>query len=266
MSRIAMALLPCLSLLAWPASAQEVPVDLELVLAVDISGSVDIIEAAQQRQGYVAALTDPAVANAIRSTFTGKVAVTYVEWAGAEQQEVLVPWTLLEDGATAAAFAGAIAEARTRRSMWTSISGAVDFAVPLFEGNGFAGERRVIDVSGDGPNNRGRPVTVARDEALALGIVINGLPILNDRPQPFDIPTPVEVALDRYYEENVIGGPGSFIVPLRERDQFAEAVRTKLVREIAGVIEPEPLVQKAQDRERANCLIGESLRRQQWGP
>ena len=238
MSRTALALLPFLSLLAWPASAQEVAVDLELVLAVDISGSVDIIEAAQQRQGYVAALTDPAVANAIRSTFTGKVAITYVEWAGAEQQEVLVPWTLLEDGATAAAFAGAIAEARTRRSMWTSISGAVDFSVPLFEGNGFAGERRVIDVSGDGPNNRGRPVTVARDEALALGIVINGLPILNDRPQPFDIPTPVEVALDRYYEENVIGGPGSFMVTARGFEEFREAILKKLVLEIAGTPPP----------------------------
>jgi hypothetical protein len=164
--------------------------------------------------------------------------MTYVEWAGAEQQEVLVPWTLLEDGATAAAFAGAIAEARTRRSMWTSISGAVDFAVPLFEGNGFAGERRVIDVSGDGPNNRGRPVTVARDEALARGIVINGLPILNDRPQPFDIPTPVEVALDRYYEENVIGGPGSFIVTALGFEEFKEAILMKLVLEIAGTPPP----------------------------
>jgi hypothetical protein len=223
---------------AAPASAQEVAVDLELVLAVDISGSVDVIEAAQQRQGYVAALTDPAVANAIRSTFTGKVAATYVEWAGAEQQEVVVPWTLLEDGATAAAFAGAIAEARSRRSMWTSISGAVDFSVPLFEGNGFAGERRVIDVSGDGPNNRGRPVTLARDEAVALGIVINGLPILNDRPQPFDIPTPVEVALDRYYEENVIGGPGSFMVTARGFEEFREAILKKLVLEIAGTTPP----------------------------
>ena len=232
-----LALLPLL--LTQPALAQqEVAVDLELVLAVDISGSVDIVEAAQQRQGYVAALSDPAVANAIRSTFTGKVAVTYVEWAGSEQQEVLVPWTLLEDGATAAAFATSVGEARTRRSMWTSISGAVDFSVPLFEGNDFAGERRVIDVSGDGPNNRGRPVTLARDEAVALGIVINGLPILNDRPQPFDIPTPVEVALDRYYEENVIGGPGSFMVTARGFEEFMEAILKKLVLEIAGAAPP----------------------------
>lgn len=226
-------------LLAAPALAQgEVAVDVELVLAVDVSGSVDPVEAAQQRQGYVAAVVDPAVIQALRGTITGKIAVTYVEWAGSDSQQVLVPWTLVEDAASAGAFAAAIAEAPTRRAMWTSISGAIDFAVPLFEGNGFAGERRVIDVSGDGPNNRGRPAAEARDEAVARGIVINGLPVLNDRPQPFDMPTPMELSLDRYYEDNVVGGPGSFMVAALSFEEFREAILKKLVLEIAGTPPP----------------------------
>ena len=232
-------LLPALAtalLAATPdlARGEEVAVDVELVLAVDISGSVDAVEAAQQRQGYVSALADPAVVRAIRSTLTGKVAMTYVEWAGAEAQEVVVPWTLLEDDASARAFAAAVAEAPARRGRWTSISGAIDFAAPLFDGNGFAGERRVIDVSGDGPNNRGRPVTLARDEAVARGIVVNGLPILNDREQPMGMPTPAEMALDRYFAESVIGGPGSFVVPALGFGEFREAILRKLVLEIAG--------------------------------
>jgi hypothetical protein len=234
----ALALAAALGAPAASSAQQEVAVDVELVLAVDISGSVDSVEAEQQRQGYVSALADPAVARAIRSTFTGRVAMTYVEWAGAEMQEVVVPWTMLEDEASAAGFAAAIAEAPTRRAMWTSISGAIDFAVPLFDGNGFAGDRRVIDVSGDGVNNRGRSVTQARDEAVAKGIVINGLPILNDRPQPMGMPTPMEVALDRYYAESVIGGPGSFIVPALGFGEFRDAILQKLILEIAGAVPP----------------------------
>jgi hypothetical protein len=228
-------------LAASPASSQEVPVDVELVLAVDISGSVDQTEANQQRQGYVAALADPAVARAIRSTFTGRVAVTYVEWAGDDMQEVVVPWTVLDGDASTKAFAAALAEAPYRRAMWTSISGVIDFSAPLFDDNGFAGERRVIDVSGDGVNNRGRLVTQARDEAVARGIVINGLPILNDRSQPMGMPTPMEIALDRYYAESVIGGPGSFIVPATGFEEFKEAILQKLILEIAGNV-PRSLV------------------------
>jgi hypothetical protein len=226
-------------LAASPALGQEVPVDVELVLAVDISGSVDQTEANQQRQGYVAALADLAVARAIRSTFTGRVAVTYVEWAGDDMQEVVVPWTVLDGDASAKAFAAALAEAPYRRAMWTSISGAIDFSAPLFDDNGFAGERRVIDVSGDGVNNRGRLVTQARDEAVARGIVINGLPILNDRSQPMGMPTPMEIALDRYYAESVIGGPGSFVVPATGFEEFKAAILQKLILEIAGN-EPQP--------------------------
>jgi hypothetical protein len=235
---------PCLVSLALlavtPVAAQEVPVNLELVLAVDISGSVDLVEAHQQRQGYVTALADPAVIRAIRSTFTGRVAVAYVEWADTNMQEAVVPWTLLEDEASARAFSAALAEAPISRGMRTSISGAIDFSVPLFDGNGFAGERRVIDISGDGVNTSGRPVQEARDEAVTKGIVINGLPILNDRPQPGGRPTPMEMALDRYFTESVIGGPGSFVVPALGFDEFKDAILQKLILEIAGT-GPAPL-------------------------
>jgi hypothetical protein len=216
------------------AAAQEVAVDLELVLAVDVSSSIDPVEAAQQRQGYITAITDPAVVSAVRSTPTGRVAMTYIEWAGPLEQNVVVPWTLIQDEASANAFAAPLAGAPMRQGKWTSISDAIDFSVPLFDKNGFAGRRRAIDISGDGVSNHGRTVTRARDEAVAKGIVINGLPILNDRPQPMGTPTPAEIALDRYYVQNVIGGPGSFTVPVPEFDAFKDAILQKLTLEIAG--------------------------------
>jgi hypothetical protein len=218
--------------------AEEIPVDLELVLAVDVSGSIDATEAQQQRDGYIAAITDPAVLQAIRGNFHGRIAVAYVEWASAGYQRLAVDWALIDDDKSALAFAESITMSGPLSARWTSISGAIDFAVPLFDGNGFAGERRVIDVSGDGPNNRGRAVTAARDEAVARGIVINGLPILNDRPQPFGLPTPAELALDVYYAENVIGGPGSFIIPAQDFADFKAAILSKLILEIAGDAPP----------------------------
>lgn len=222
-------------ILVGPGSrAQEVPVDLELVLAVDVSGSIDPDEARQQREGYLAAIADATVLQAIRANFHRRIAVAYVEWASADYQRVVVDWTLVEDEKTALGFVDQLGEAPPLSARWTSISAAIDFAVPLFEGNGYAGDRRVIDVSGDGPNNRGRPVTLARDAAVAQGIVINGLPILNDNPQPFDLPTPREMALDRYYAENVIGGPGSFVIPAQDFTDFKAAILNKLIREIAG--------------------------------
>jgi hypothetical protein len=221
--------------LATPASAQgELPVDLELVLAVDVSGSVDEVEANQQRQGYVEALRDPLVHRAIEQGAHQRIAVTYVEWASANFQQTVVGWTLLDGPAACERFAAMLAEAPIGRGRWTSISGAIDYAVPLFDDNGFAGERRVIDISGDGTNNNGRPVEDARWDALERGIVINGLPILNDRPQPFGMPTPRQLALDDYYERWVIGGPGSFMVVATDFDDFRRAVLAKLVREIAG--------------------------------
>ena len=228
-------LVSALGFALWPgASAAQTVVDLELVLAVDVSGSIDLEEARQQREGYVAALADPAVVQAIRSGFHRRIALAYFEWASGDYQRLMLDWTLVEDDASAQAFAGRLALEPARTARWTSISAAIDAAVPLFDANGYAGDRRVIDVSGDGPNNRGRPVTAARDAAVARGIVINGLPILNDRQQPFDLPTPMELDLDSYYYENVVGGPGSFVIPAKDFTDFRAAILSKLIREIAA--------------------------------
>lgn len=237
-SAVLAALVAQLLLAAEPVGARELPVDLELVLAVDVSGSVDDLEAHQQRQGYVAALRDPLVHRAIEQGGLQRIAVTYVEWAGANYQQTIVDWTLLDSPEACERLASMLAEAPIGRGRWTSISGAIDYAVRLFEDNGYVGERRVIDVSGDGTNNNGRPVEDARWDALERGIVINGLPILNDRPQPFGMPTPRQVALDDYYERWVIGGPGSFSIVATDFDDFRRAVLAKLVREIAGTAGP----------------------------
>lgn len=239
MRRLLVAALGAIGIVAGPgARAEDIPVDLELVLAVDISGSIDADEARQQREGYLAALIDPAVLQAIQSNFHRRISLAYVEWASADYQRLVVDWTLVEDEKTALSFTERLGALPPMSARWTSISGAIDFAAPLFEGNGYAGDRRVIDVSGDGPNNRGRAVTAARDAALAQGIVINGLPILNDRPQPFDLPTPKDMALDLYYTENVIGGPGSFVIPAQDFEDFRSAILAKLIREIAGRAAP----------------------------
>ena len=226
------------------ADAADLPVDLELVLAVDVSGSIDAEEARQQREGYVAAIADRAVIEAIGANFHRRIAVAYLEWASGDYQHVVVDWSLIEDAASAQAFAARLRPRPGARARWTSISAAIDAAVPLFDGNGYAGERRVIDVSGDGPNNRGRPVRDARDGAVAQGIVINGLPILNDRPQPFALPTPMAMALDRYYADEVIGGPGSFMLPAKNFTDFRNAILSKLIREIAADGAPPTFAQR----------------------
>ena len=157
MLRLTRLLLVSLPLLAGPAVAQELPVDLELVLAVDVSGSIDMEEARQQREGYVAALADPAVVQAIRAGFHRRIALAYLEWASGDYQRLVLDWTLIEDDASAQAFAGRLALEPARTARWTSISAAIDAAVPLFDANGYAGDRRVIDVSGDGPE-QSRPL------------------------------------------------------------------------------------------------------------
>jgi hypothetical protein len=219
-----------------PAAAQEVPVDLELVLAVDISGSVDEVEALLQREGYIAALRHPQVIEAIQGGMFGGIAVTYVEWAGDHYQRTMLDWSLLDGADSAYAFADALAETPLLTAHWTSLSGAIDYAVPLFDENGFEGFRRVIDISGDGHNNRGRPVEHARDEAVATGITINGLPIVNDRPNPWGGRPPIN--LDLYYEQRVIGGPGAFMVVAEDYTAFASAILSKLLLEIAGETPP----------------------------
>ncbi len=206
-----------------PAVAQTA-VDLQLVLAVDASGSVDRVRFELQKRGYVAAFRHARVLQAIRSGPNQAIAATMVQWTGPALQVQVVGWTLVGDEETAAAFAAAIEGApRQLFGGGTSISGAIDFAATLFPKSPFRGSRRVIDVSGDGSNNRGRPVTLARDEAVTAGIGINGLPILALEPD-----------LDRYYYDSVIGGPGAFVVAARDYETFADAILKKLITEIAS--------------------------------
>jgi hypothetical protein len=234
-------------------------VDVELVLAVDVSFSMDPDEQALQREGYREALTSPEFLNALREGMHGKVVVTYVEWAGERDQRVIVPWRLIDGAANAQAVADEIGRAPRRRAYRTSISGALLFAAPLFETSGYRGVRQVIDVSGDGTNNHGQLVAVARDEVLARGITINGLPIMLKRPLPGSID--IE-DLDIYYEDCVIGGPGAFVVPTRERDRFKEAIRTKLVLEVAG--RTPRVIPAAATAPRISCTIGERMWQQRY--
>jgi hypothetical protein len=250
-----------------PAYAKDGPheVDVELVLAVDISYSMDPEEQALQREGYMLAVTSPEILAAIKKGVNGKIAVTYVEWAGATSQDVVVDWHVIEDLASAQAFASKLKGQPIRRLYRTSISGAIDFSVPLFDRNGYQGLKRVIDVSGDGSNNQGRPVVQARDDAVAKGITINGLPVMLNRPN-FGYPE-VE-RLDEYYSDCVIGGPGAFVIPIRERNQFADAIRTKILLEIALAPPAElpPRVIPAQvEKPRSSCTFGERSWQQRWG-
>ncbi|KAB0681904.1 DUF1194 domain-containing protein [Aureimonas leprariae] len=211
------------------------PVDVELVLAVDVSWSMDRGEQEIQRNGYVAAFRNPEVQEAIARGNYGKVAVTFVEWAGSFTQNVVVPWTLIDSKATADAFAYRLSVEEPDRERRTSISGALDFAAPMFADNGFVGLRRVIDVSGDGPNNQGRPVLEARAEAIAKGITINGLPLMTSNLSDGGYANWGSIPnLDRYYSDCVIGGPGAFMIPVNDWPQFPEAIRRKLVLELAG--------------------------------
>jgi hypothetical protein len=248
--RFASCLLASLLIFEGPALAAT-EVDVARVLGVDISNSMDPEEQALQRDGFVAAFRSPLVHEAIRKGALGRVAVAYMEWAGTVTQQVIVPWTVIENSGEALQFAEHLAASPIRRAPRTSISAAIDFAVLLLEGSGVDAIRRVIDISGDGANNQGRPVTNARNDALERGITINGLPIMLKRGAFWDIDH-----LDLYYRDCVIGGPGAFIIPVREREQFVEAVKTKLVREMSERA-PERLVQPAQAEQRTNCFAGE---------
>jgi hypothetical protein len=211
------------------AQPQE-PVDVLLVLAVDVSRSIDEDEARLQREGYRNAVSDPRVVEVIRRGMIGAVGLAYVEWAGFEYQRLVLPWTRIANQAEADAWASALAEAPRASLSWTSISGGIDFARRTLAEAPFEGTRRVIDVSGDGVNNSGRPAELARDEAVAQGIVINGLPIINDRPTFGRMP---QIPLDQYFQQSVIGGTGAFMIVAEDFDAFGTAVRRKLIREIA---------------------------------
>ena len=221
------------ALASLPARADNPePVDLELVLAIDVSGSVDEEEAALQRRGYLTALVHPQVLQAIAGGEKRKIGITYVEWAGYHYQRVVVDWAVISGKASAESFVARVARVPISTERWTSISGAIEFAMKRFEASPYRGNRRVIDISGDGRNNNGRDLAEVRREALERGIVINGLPIVNDRPTRWG--TPPERDLDLYYRDHVIGGPGSFYIVADGFAAFANAIRTKLVREISG--------------------------------
>lgn len=218
-----------------PVSAQPISVDLELVLAVDVSGSVDAEEADLQRQGYVDAIADPEIIRAIQSGILGRIAVTYFEWAGDGWQIPVLGWTVIDSAAAARDFAKKLSDAALGSGPWTSISQAIDFGASLIRTNNFEGTRRIIDVSGDGPNNTGGLVVPARDAANARRITVNGLPIINDR---LNFGRQPMANLDLYYRNCVIGGPGAFMVVAHGFKSFAKAIRRKLILEIAGTAPP----------------------------
>jgi len=228
-------------------SATAIPVDTELVIAVDVSNSMDPEEQALQREGYITGLTSREFLSAVRGGSHGKVAVTYFEWAGLYDQKIILPWRLIDGPESADAVANEIQRAPYRRAPRTSIFGALQFAKPLFDASGYHGLRSVIDVSGDGINNMGPPVTMMRDDVLGAGITINGLPIMLKRRSGYGVWEMQYDNLDVYYEDCVSGGPGSFVIPIKEREQFKEATRHKLVLEIAGRT-PERRVIPAQTR------------------
>jgi hypothetical protein len=249
--------------LAPSASAAE-PVDVELVLAVDVSLSMSPTELNIQRDGYAAALTDDRVLQAIADGVHGKIAVTYFEWAGTTSHHVIVPWTIIANKADAERVAAKLSAQPANSARRTSIAAALDFGADLFAESQFRGTKRVIDISGDGPNNQGEPVEMARDFVIGQGITINGLPLMTTGgfSSTYDVTN-----LDQYYTDCVIGGPGAFMIPVNDWSQFPEAIRRKLVLELAGPLSPawqaeeagHPPVVKAQAAPTADCLVGEKM-------
>jgi hypothetical protein len=242
--------------------AMPTEVDVALVLAVDISFSMDLEELALQRAGYVEALRSPEVHKAVANGATGRIAISFFEWAGVNIQHHLLPWTVIDSPESALAAAADIEKQPTRRGQRTSISGAIDFSVRQLDEAPFRALRKVMDISGDGPNNSGRVVTVARDEALRKGISINGLPIAIRKPGYLDISE-----LDIYYEDCVIGGQGAFVIPITEKAQFIQTIKTKLIMEISDApSEPARLIMPAQVRvPRVSCTVGEDMWRNRMG-
>ncbi len=254
----------CLTLLCLfatatnPVRAQSIEVDLELVLAVDVSGSMDAEEHQLQRAGYVAALRHPSLWSAIETGAYQRIALSYMEWAGPVGQQVIMPWTLIDSRAALDNFADRLEATEISYIRGTSISEALQFAAEMIDGNGFDGFRRVIDISGDGANNMGPPVVPSRDAVLARGITINGLPLLL-RPSFSN-----NVRLDDYYRDCVIGGIGAFVYPVQDRSAVVEAIRRKLVLEISypgGPLPNDTGAAAPQLVQETDCMIGEKMRR-----
>ncbi|PUB14889.1 uncharacterized protein DUF1194 [Yoonia sediminilitoris] len=263
--KIALILLALLSLsVARPAIADEIEVDLELVLMVDVSRSMTERELEIQRRGYAEALQSDSVFSAVQSGLLQRVAITYIEWAGT--QEVVVGWRVVQTRADLDAFARSLTSKFNPALRRTSISGALSYGTAQLNNNIYKGLRRVIDISGDGPNNQGRYVVQARDEALAQGIIINGLPLMTREGMGNSWHLD---DLDVYYRNCVIGGPGSFVIPVLDWADFAEAVRRKLILEMVATPQPDILVQvQSTSRDPSDCQIGEKIwrdRQQYWG-
>ena len=221
------------AIFAAPPARTE-PVDLLLVLAADVSRSVDSQKFQLQREGYAAALSDPRVIDAIQSGRRGRIGVLFLEWSGFGNQKVVIDWTVVDGPKAAQAFGDRLLESPRSFADRTSISGGIDAAVAQLARAPFEGQRRTIDVSGDGTNNAGRDVGLARDEALALGISINGLVILSETPLPWNPEhTNPPGGLTKYYRDNVIGGPGSFVLEAKDFNSFGEAIVKKMIAEIA---------------------------------
>lgn len=221
----------CVALVAG-AAARAAPVDLSLVLAVDVSDSIDGGEVRLQREGYMAAIQHPRILEAIKRGTHGRIAVAYFEWADSGRQSLIVDWMVIADAESARRFADQLGPAPILEGHFTSISSALGFATDLFTRNQFESERRIIDISGDGKNNNGPPIEEARERALGQDITINGLPILN--PDALRTRGTPPQFVDRYYREKVIGGEGAFIVVADTPGDFEEAISRKLLREIAG--------------------------------
>lgn len=223
-----------------PAVAAEA-VDVALVLAADVSRSIDEGEFTLQRKGYAAAISSPQVLNAIRAGAHGAIALCFVEWAGPDEQAVVAPWMVIRDGESAGDFAAILLKAPRSFAGRTAIGAGIDFAMAQLAKSGVTADRRVIDVSGDGTNNAGRPVTAARDDAVAKGVTINGLAIINKRLAGtfFFEHTNPPGGLPNWYRQHVIGGPNAFLLVVENFETFSDAMTEKLLNEISGIAPPE---------------------------
>ncbi len=231
--RRALAAIAFVALFCLGGEARSAGVDLEVILAADVSRSIDDGEFELQRKGYAAALTDPRVLAAIRGRSGAAIGVCFIEWSGEEDQQVVVDWSEIRDEEDAGAIAAAILAAPRSFMGRTSISSAIDFAMAHFAKSKWQAGRRVIDISGDGTNNSGRPVTEARDQAVAAGVTINGLAIINDKPNlGYSAHTQPPGGLPLYYRQNVIGGPNAFLLVVQDFNSFADAMANKLAKEI----------------------------------
>ena len=231
--RPALAIAVVVTLCSLTAGARAAGVDLTVVLAADVSRSVDDGEFELQRKGYAAALTDPRVLTAIHATKSGAIAVCFIEWSGEDDQQVVLPWTEIRDEEDGGGAAATLLKAPRSFTGRTSISAAIDYAMGYFAKAKWPAARRIIDISGDGTSNSGRPITEARDQAIAAGVTINGLAIINDKPNlGYSAHTNPPGGLPNYYQQNVVGGTNAFLIVVKNFNSFADAMANKLAREI----------------------------------